>query len=244
MKFANLRNLKKLVRTGREVLRRKILRSGGSTPVSLPGQFQNYNYTLPDRYPWLFQFAAASLGAASNLHLLSFGCSRGDEVLALRKYFPTAAIKGIDIDPANIAHCQSRMRDGPSRHMAFATAATTGLEADESYDAIFCLAVLCRGDLTTRNAQLCTPSLSFENFETTVTDFARCLKPGGLLFLHTTNFRFCDAACAADFDTVLEAEPSQLARDVLFDRANKLMAGHRYSAVGFRKRHAAPRETV
>jgi len=165
-------------------------------------------------------------------------------VFTLRKYFPTAAIKGIDVDPDNIAYCRSRVPAGAPRYMTFATAASTEEEADESYDAIFCLAVLCRGDLTTTNALVCSPSLSFENFETTVADFSRCLRPGGLLFLHTANFRFCDAACAADFDVVLEAEPSQLATDVLFDRANRLMPGARYHAVGFRKRRAAARTTI
>lgn len=239
MKFASLGIFKNLVRKGRKALQRSVLRSVGPRSASLPGQFQTYNYTLPDRYPWLFQFAAASLGAASNLRLLSFGCSRGDEALTLRKYFPNAAIKGVDVDPANIAHCRSRLPVGPPRQLSFATAATAGLEAVESYDAIFCLAVLCRGDLTTTNAQICSPSLLFENFETTVADFARCLKPGGLLFLHITNFRFCDTACAADFDVVLEAAPSQLATDVIFDRTNRLMMGYRYTPVAFRKRHAA-----
>jgi 2-polyprenyl-3-methyl-5-hydroxy-6-metoxy-1,4-benzoquinol methylase len=244
MKFSSLGKLKHLVREGREVLRRSISRSVGTGPIPLPGQFQTYNYTLPDRYPWLFQFAAASVSGASDLRLLSFGCSRGDEVLTLRKYFPNAAIKGIDVDPANIAHCQSRLPAGPPRLLSFATAATTESEETESFDAIFCLAVLCRGDLTTAKAQVSSPSLLFENFETIIADFARCLKPGGLLFLHTTNFRFCDAACAAGFDTVLEAAPAQLATDAIFDRANRLMKDYRYSPVGFRKRHSAARQRL
>ena len=65
---------------------------------------------------------------------------------------------------------------------------------------------------------------------------ARCLKPGGLLFLHTTNFRFCDTAAADQFDVVLEARPEQMAPDALFDREGRLMPGERYYPVGFRKR--------
>jgi hypothetical protein len=69
-----------------------------------------------------------------------------------------------------------------------------------------------------------------------VADFERCLKPGGLLFLHTTNFRLGDTASASNFDVVLEAELADLAHDVIFDRNGMLMPGERYRPVGFRKR--------
>ena len=52
----------------------------------LPGEFQPYYYTRPDRYPWLFGFAAARIGARRDVRILSFGCSRGDEVFSLRRY--------------------------------------------------------------------------------------------------------------------------------------------------------------
>jgi SAM-dependent methyltransferase len=206
-------------------------------PIS--GQFQTYSHTLPDRYPWLFQFAAAQLEAHSPLNLLSFGCSRGDEVFALRSHFPTAQIKGIDVDPENIAQCEQRSRQQGAAGMRFSTAATTAAEPASSYDAIFCVAVLCLGDLTTSGAQHSDPHLHFVDFEAVVTDFARCLKPSGLLLLHTTNFRFSDTSVAKDFDTLLEAEPEQMAPDVQFDRDNRVLPGPRYRAVAFRKRAAA-----
>jgi SAM-dependent methyltransferase len=239
MKFRKLEGIKKALQKGRQAFARDRSKSVGDAPLCIPGQFQTYNYTLPDRYPWLFQFAAESLAKSTDLRLLSFGCSRGDEVFALRKYFPTAVIKGIDIDPRNIAYCQSRMPLELPQKMLFTTARSVEAEADASFDAIFCLAVLCRGDLTASNAQCSSPSFLFEHFEIIVADLARCVKPGGLLFLLTTNFRFCDTVSAAHFDTVLEAAPSQLAADAIFDSSNRLMAGVRYPAVGFRKRFAA-----
>ncbi len=202
------------------------------------GEFQPYYHTLPDRYPWLFGFAAGRIGSRPDLRILSFGCSRGDEVFSLRRYFPAAAIKGIDINPRNIARCRARARAERHANVAFELAATTQREPTGSYDAIFCLAVLCNGDLTTSGAQRCDPVLHFERFERMVVDFARCLKPGGLLVLHTTNFRFCDTAVAPDFAVVHEADPRHLALDVLFDRDNQLMSGERqrYRAVAFQKR--------
>jgi SAM-dependent methyltransferase len=199
----------------------------------LPGRFQPFGHTLPDRYPWLFEFAAREL-TPQDLNILSFGCSRGDEVFTLRRYFPLAALRGIDIDPHNIATC--RARAGRDARMSFHTAATTHGEPSNAFHAIFCLAVLCLGDLTTHNAERCDPYLHFADFESVVSDFARCLKPGGLLFIHTSNFRFGDTAVARDFDVVLEASPDQLAPDVVYDRSNRLLLGTRYLPVGFRKR--------
>jgi SAM-dependent methyltransferase len=238
MKFLNLLRLKDVARKGRNAVRdigfslRRVVRR----PV--PGEFQPYYYTLPDRYPWLFGFAATRIGSRQNPHILSFGCSRGEEVFALRKYFPSAAIKGIDINPRNIARGVARARAEESTSLSFEVAATTELEPTGLYDAIFCLAVLCNGDLTTSNAQCCDPVLHFKQFDRIICDFARCLKSGGLLLLHTTNFRFCDTTVAGDFDVVYEADPKYLALDVLFDRDNQLMSGERarYRAVAFEKR--------
>jgi SAM-dependent methyltransferase len=202
----------------------------------LPGEYQPYYFTRPDRYPWLFGFAAARLATRPDLRILSFGCSRGEEVFSLRRYFPTATLKGIDINPRKIARCQARARAEHSANITFAVAATTQGEPTAAYDAIFCLAVLCNGDLTTSGAECCAPLLHFDKFDWLVGDFARCLKPGGLLALHTTNFRFCDTRVARDFDVVLEADPAHLAPDVQFGRDNRLLRGERYRAVVFEKR--------
>jgi SAM-dependent methyltransferase len=235
MKLPGWRSLKHVARSGRSALRR------AAPPLS--GQFQVYSHTLPDRYPWLFSFAAERLPCDRGPTLLSFGCSRGDEVLALRARFPDAQIKGIDAQPHNIALCEERVRAQSVAGVSFETAASTRGEPSSSYDAIFCLAVLCLGDLTTGGAQRCDPHLYFDDFERVIADFSRCLKPSGLLLLHTTNFRFCDTSVAADFDTLLEAGPEQMAPDVQFDRDNRLVEGPRYRAVVFRKRAAAAMPT-
>ncbi len=203
----------------------------------LPGRFQAYSYTLPDRYPWLFEFARRHIPDSTAIRLLSFGCSRGDEVFSLRKYFTKATIKGIDVDPRNIAVCKARLAFSRSRSIGFGVAATTNGEMSEIYDAIFCLAVLCLGDLTVSGAQRSDPYLYFEDFDRVVSDFGRCLKPGGLLFLHVTNFRFCDSSVAGQFDVLLEADAAEMSPDLLFDRENELLKGERYYPVVFRKRH-------
>jgi len=222
-------SLRTLWRRSRFEIRRRLRR-----PVE--ERFQPYPHTVPDRYPWLFDFAAAALEAAPSPRLLSFGCSRGDEVFSLRRWFPEASIKGVDIDPRNIAACMARSRPMSDDGLSFETGSNARNEPVGHYDAIFCLGVLCHGDLTVTGAQRSEPLLRFADFERTVADLARSLRPGGWLFLHSTNFRFCDTASAGEFEVMLEAQPVQIAPDVLFDRAGRLLAGERYYPVGFRKR--------
>lgn len=236
MELPNRVTLADVARKGRNTVRSVYHALYRRVRRPLTGEYNPYNYTLPDRYPWLFGFAATHLGPRQDLRILSFGCSRGDEVFSLRQYFPTAAIKGIDVNPRNIAHCQARLRADDATGIEFATAATTQGEPTGSYDAIFCLAVLCNGELTRLGAQRCDPLLHFEKFDSLVSDFARCLKPRGLLVLHTTSFRFCDTTVAPDFDVVLEADPTQLSPGGLFDRNNRFMTGLRYRPVAFQKR--------
>ena len=213
--------LQRLLHRARRLLRRP-----------LPGSFQPYNHTLPDRYPWLFSFAASQLADHADLRLLSFGCSHGEEVTSLRRYFPRAFIKGLDIDPRNIEIC----RRHALANAEFAVAGSAEAEAAASYDSVLCLAVLCHGDLVAANPPVCTPLVDFADFERVVTGLARCLKPGGLLFLHTNNFRFADTAVAAQFCTILEAPAAEMAPDRHYGPDNHRLDGPTSRAVGFRKR--------
>jgi SAM-dependent methyltransferase len=225
--------------TPRPLLRRLAFAMQRHLRPAMAGRFQPYSYTLPDRYPWLFDFAATALGSVAAPRLLSFGCSRGDEVFALRRRFADALIKGIDIDPGNIAICNDRSRPLDDDGLYFEVAADMADEPSGLYDAIFCLAVLCHGDLTATGARRSGDLIRFADFERSVSGFARCLAPGGLLFLHTTNFRFADTASASGFEIVLEATPEQMAADILFDREGMSLPGERYFPVGFRKRSHA-----
>ncbi len=200
------------------------------------GRFQPYPHTLPDRYPWLFDFAATALEDVPSPRLLSFGCSSGDEVFSLRRRLPTAAVKGLDINPRNIAACMARSRSLEDDGLTFEVGSSACNEPSGHYDAIFCLAVLCHGDLTVMRARRSEPLFRFADFERAAVDLARCVKPGGLLFLHTTNFRFGDTVAAREFDIVLDARPEQMAPDMLFDRKGRAMPGVLYYPVGFRKR--------
>ncbi|MEJ1970194.1 MAG: class I SAM-dependent methyltransferase [Rhizomicrobium sp.] len=205
-----------------------------------PNLFQPSNHTFSVRYPDLFQFAREYLGDGPERRLLSFGCSTGEEVFALRRYFPKAAITGIDINPRNIAACRSRLVRSPDSGIAFDAAGSTVKQPTAFYDAIFCLSVLRHSGLRAADTGRCDHLIRFADFERTVEDFARCLKPGGLLVVANSNFRFCDTGISSDFTAVLrEDHYGPDARTPVFGRDDVLIPERFYDEIGFRKAAAA-----
>ncbi|WOS40490.1 class I SAM-dependent methyltransferase [Xanthomonas rydalmerensis] len=209
-----------------------------TSPVPL---FQDYATTSMDRYPTLFSFAQQTLGAERHPRLLSFGCASGEEVFSLRAYFPNAAITGLDIHHDSIRACLRQLRDRPDPGLRFRVAGDTTGEADGAYDAIFCLAVLRRGDLAAHPGERCDHLIRFEDVEAQLLDFARCLRPGGLLVLRHANFRLRDTQAARWFDTALCVPTPARADTPLFGPDNRRLAVQADEQVVFR-RCLAPRD--
>lgn len=200
------------------------------------GLFQPNNDTQPDRYPEIFRFVQAQLGAGGAIRILSFGCSTGEEVFSLRRYFPQAVIKGIDINRRNIAACRGRLRREPDARISFATASSTQVEPALYYDAIFCMAVLRHGQLALAGTTRCDHLIRFEDFAAVVKDFSRCLKAGGLLAIRHSNFRLADAPAGADFEPVLRVATLPADKAPLFGPDNRLLGGAEYPDAVFRKK--------
>lgn len=174
------------------------------------GLYQPYGTTSNDRYPKIFQKVRERMGDGASLRILSFGCATGEEVFSLRRYFPQATIVGLDINPYNIFVCRSRLRKIKDPRIAFSVAGSPANEASASYDAIFAMAVFRHGDLN----KIPPPPNSghrirFADFEQSVADLARCLKPGGLLVIRHAMFRFADTRVASQFETVLSLDPGE-----------------------------------
>jgi 2-polyprenyl-3-methyl-5-hydroxy-6-metoxy-1,4-benzoquinol methylase len=201
------------------------------------GTFQPFNDTAPDRYPRIFRFVQEKLGAQSELRILSFGCSTGDEVFSLRRYFPRAAIKGIDINPGNIVVARQRLQRNKDDLLSFAIADSTAAEPASTYDAIFCMAVLRHGSLGRRGVTRCDHLIRFEDFAAAIADFRRCLKPGGLLVIRHSNFRLCDTPVSTDFETIMRLNYPDLAdKTPIFGPNNELIPGVDYLDTVFQKR--------
>jgi SAM-dependent methyltransferase len=198
------------------------------------GLYQPYGTTSIDRYPEIFRFVRESVGDSAALRVLSFGCATGEEVFTLRRYFPLATLAGIDINPWNIALCRLRRSKVRKEKMTFAVAGSATGEADSSYDAIFAMAVFRHGDLnTSQPAASSSRRIRFADFEESVADLARVLKPGGLLAIQNAMFRFCDTRVAGDFATVFTMKREEPAP--LYGPDDCLLPDAKYPDIVFRK---------
>lgn len=201
------------------------------------GTFQPFNDTRPLRYPKFFRFVQRELGAQSALKILSFGCSTGEEVFSLRTYFPNAEVKGLDINPCNIAIARRRLKEKRDNRLSFEIASSTAAEPTAGYDAIFCMAVFRHGGLSQPGITRCDQHVRFEDFAAAVADFRRCLRPGGLLVIRHSNFRFNDTLASSDFETILKVPiPDSGDRTPIFGPNNQLLPGADNSEAVFRKR--------
>ena len=201
------------------------------------GQYQRDPATRIDRYPLAFRFARDQLGDDPAMRILSFGCSTGEEVFTLRRYFPNAMIRGIEVDPARIRTCEARLRQAADPGITFICAATAAGEPPESRDAVFCMAVFRDPALDSAMTRSTAGHLGFADFERGIADLVRCLKPGGLLFVEHSNFRIADTGSAPLLDAVLHADPPRSGiYPGLYGRDGRRIDGAEERALGYRKR--------
>ena len=180
--------------------------------------FQAGGRTQLDRYPHLFAALRDSLGHIPEPEVLSFGCSTGEEIVTLRRYLPRARLAGIDINPARLRAARKLVND-PSVRLWEAASLT---EADAGlFDAITCLSVLQNNHLRHHWPVDPTPYLTFAAFEQAVIDLDRHLRPGGILLLYHTSFRFVDTDVAQRYTPLLIDEPTNHGLSMRYDRDNK-----------------------
>jgi SAM-dependent methyltransferase len=177
---------------------------------------QTTSYTAEDRYPELFQMAAMQKPGAKRI--LSFGCSTGEELVALRIRFPRARIVGVEINlrSRRIARLRSA---GDPHTLVMAPTSLTG-----EFDVIFALAVFQREPVKTEEAGISDLSKTypFGRFDTAVKSLVARLRPGGLLCVTNSQYRVEDSSVARQLQSVSNAA---IARGQFFDRDGKCLRG-------------------
>lgn len=199
--------------------------------------FQPFSHTSFNRHPQIFSFISELLRDIPKPRLLSFGCSTGEEVFTLRKYFPEAEIVGIDINPRNIEVCKKKLEKSADAKIRFELANSTEAEPEDYFNAVFCLSVLRHGGLGISHPENCSHLIRFEDSAKAISGFHRVLRQGGYLAIIGSNFRFSDTTAAARFDVALGIGEAPRADTPIYGPDNRLLPNVAYNDVVFRLRN-------
>ena len=179
--------------------------------------------TWEDRYPDIFTRCREYFKKRDDLTILSYGCSTGEEVVTLRKYFPSARIVGAEINPRSLAICRARRVDD---NISFIDSSDELIRRAGPFDVVFCMAVLQRLPhfVKAEGMKSLAELYPFEKFNTQVSAFDRVLRTGGLLVIHHTQYVFADASVASRYTPL--ADQPELGQDgPWFDRNSALIEG-------------------
>ncbi|WP_413307880.1 class I SAM-dependent methyltransferase [Bacillus sp. 1P10SD] len=156
---------------------------------------QTTPYTYMDRYPTIFSACSEYLEGKQGLKILSYGCSTGEEVLTLRKYFPNAQIVGADINKRSLAKCKKLPVDN---NIKFIYSTPSEIQKHGSFDAIFCMAVLQRKPhyIKSKGISSLKKIYPFEKFEQQIIELDNHVNKDGLLVIHFTQYSLCDTEVA------------------------------------------------
>jgi SAM-dependent methyltransferase len=182
--------------------------------------------TAEDRYPELFDLAARLEPEARRI--LSFGCSTGEELAALRRRFPSAKIVGAEINGRSRRIAARRFRRDPG----VAVVAPSGIEG--SFDIVFALAVLQREPhkVAETGIEDLSHHYPFERFDAAARDLVGRLRCGGLLCVTNAHYRIEDSSAAKELKPVRE---SPAADGLLFGPDGRRL-GRTAARTMFRKR--------
>lgn len=160
---------------------------------------QTTTLTYFDRYPEIFNETKNYFSDNKEINILSYGCSTGEEVISLRKYFPDARIIGADINPNCLNICKSHKLD---EKISFINSSISNLKKHEPYDAIFCMAVLQKKPHYVEDNGLNNISslYPFSKFDRQLVELDKILKKEGLLVVHFTQYRVMDSSIALKYE--------------------------------------------
>lgn len=188
---------------------------------------QTTPFTEEDRYPDLFDLSAALAPEAGRI--LSFGCSTGEELEAIRRRFPRAEIVGAEINPRSrrLAARRSKADTG--------TRVVPPKSINGTFEIIFALAVFQREPhkVNETEAQDISALYPFGRFEEAVTELVERLQPGGLLCVTNSQYRVEDSSAYQQLEAL---ELSAWTEGPFFGRDGRRLGA--VSATIFRKRAA------
>ncbi|HSH67985.1 MAG TPA: methyltransferase domain-containing protein, partial [Bacteroidia bacterium] len=188
-------------------------------------------YTKKNRYPELFNECKKFFRNRTDLKILSFGCSTGEEVESLGLFLTDASITGVDINKYCIQQCNKKYKH-PLWNFIHVSSAEFLNSAN--YDAVFCLAVFQHPENRYKKNNS-SKKYPFSKFEDQLEGLDKKLKPGGLLFIDHSDFSFLQTRVSKKY-TVLKTAPNRILRNrPSFDSTNTRIADFSFNYRIFQK---------
>ncbi|MGM0877058.1 MAG: class I SAM-dependent methyltransferase [Bacillota bacterium] len=186
---------------------------------------KNVHQTTPltymNRYPTIFSACCDYFDSKKDLKILSYGCSTGEEVLTLRRYFPNAHIIGADINKRSLEICRKLHID---EKITFIYSTRSEIQKYGPFDAIFCMAVLQRNphDIAAKGISSLKKIYPFEKFERQIIELDELINPQGLLVVHFTQYSLWDTRVASKYKTLGDYNQNNYLSPV-FDKNSNLV---------------------
>lgn len=158
---------------------------------------QKHSHTFMFRQAQQLKTAKSQLSKSKNLSqikILSFGCSIGDEVATLSYYFPESKIYGCDTN-RNVADFAQKSV-GELGEIFYSSEA--GISRRGPFDLIVVSAVLCMHPAPVNFKEL----FPVEKFDEYIDMIDSNLTNGGILILTNCSYRFCQTDKGADYTTI------------------------------------------
>ena len=159
---------------------------------------QTTPFTKMDRYPEIFSACRDYLINKKDLKILSYGCSTGEEVLTLRKYFKDANIVGAEINKNSLKVCRSHKIDNKIKFIA---SRDSNIKKEGKFNLIFCMAVLQRTPhyVTSQGIKNIKDIYPFDKFEKKVNELDSYLNKGGIMVIHYSQYSFTDTEVSSKY---------------------------------------------
>jgi len=151
---------------------------------------QTTTFTSANRYPEIFDLAAVLQPRA--VQILSFGCSTGEELMALRERFADAEIIGVELNP----RCRAIARRRVSADCRIRVIAPNALSG--TFDIICAMAVFQREPhkIDEMKVEDLAGFYSFGRFEDALGVLVASLRPGGIFCIDNAQYRVEDSIFA------------------------------------------------
>lgn len=177
--------------------------------------------TYMNRYPVIFSACRDYFKDRENIKILSYGCSTGEEVLTLRKYFSNANIVGAEINKHSLKVCRSLPVDDK---ITFINSTPSEIKKSGKFDIIFCMAVLQRtpDTITKQGITSLKKIYPFEKFEEQIIELDSYVKKGGLMVVHFSQYSFEDTIVSSKYKALGEYNQDEY-RSAVFDKNSNLI---------------------